>query len=176
MTSSLYVTVMLSYLLQTGRRFYYRSSWNDPFCNVAIVSIIILNCIYWISSNRTLWQKGEQPYMAACILAAVFWMIGLIFSFLYAFNPVLAIHFGNRQANDFDNKNTVKNESDNINSLCTSNIKDFQLNRTNSTNTSVGLCNSIDLMLRICLVVVYGIPPSPKILEFLSQKILNKNK
>ncbi|RIB00985.1 hypothetical protein C2G38_2128690, partial [Gigaspora rosea] len=246
MASSLYVTVMLSYLLQTGRRFYHRSSWNDPFRNIAIISIIILNFIYWISSIRMLYRKDGQPYISTCILAAVFWMISLIFSFLYAFNPVLATHFGNRQANDFDNndkKNTVnKNEcqeversnntadnndnnnnntadnNNNINSLnslnslneisITTNIEDFQLCRINSTNTSVGLwymiimssiinfyiiyyiiifsigssilftpiSNSIDLILRICLVIVYGIPPSPKILEFLSQKILKNNK
>ncbi|KAF0429399.1 hypothetical protein F8M41_005695 [Gigaspora margarita] len=238
MASSLYVTVMLSYLLQTGRRFYHRSSWNDPFRNIAIFSIIILNCIYWISSIHMLYRKDGQPYMSTCILAAVFWMISLIFSFFYAFNPVLATHFGNRQANEFDNndkKNTVnKNECqeveciersnnnnntvdnrDSMNSLnslneisITTNIKDFQLCRINSTNTSVGLwymiimssiincyiiyyiiifsigssilftpiSNSIDLILRICLVIIYGIPPSPKILEFLSQKILKNNK
>ncbi|CAG8786976.1 28082_t:CDS:2, partial [Gigaspora margarita] len=189
MASSLYVTVMLSYLLQTGRRFYHRSSWNDPFRNIAIFSIIILNCIYWISSIHMLYRKDGQPYMSTCILAAVFWMISLIFSFFYAFNPVLATHFGNRQANEFDNndkKNTVnKNECqevdmNSLNSLneisITTNIKDFQLCRINSTNTSVGLCNSIDLILRICLVIIYGIPPSPKILEFLSQKILKNNK
>ncbi|CAG8456479.1 10195_t:CDS:1, partial [Cetraspora pellucida] len=110
-SSVLYSTIIWTSLLITGRRFY-----DDSSCNIlsklTILSIVILNIIYWSTIIFTLISTQDHPDVKAFIFQAIFWLISGLCSFFYAFTPALKTLFDRIIVTFDDIKVNIDNDTD----------------------------------------------------------------